>query len=127
MAEIDYRTEKQPVARLTSPVITIPTTGITEITVTMKNVNMTVTGIVYRAGDTSTDITRTLSIRDAYGAEWVSVASIADNAPTPLNALKSTQDFAPFAINGNLTIGVTPSAADARTAAVSDYVDLLGV
>jgi len=126
MAEIDYRTEKQPVARVISPVITIPKTGNTEITVTM-NVNMTVKAIVYRAGDTSTDITRTLSIRDAYGAEWFSKASLADNTPTPLNALKTTQDFAPFTINGTITIGVTPSAADARSAAVSDYVDLIGV
>jgi len=127
MAEIDYRTEKQPVARLTSPVITIPTTGEAAIVVTMKNVNMTVKGIVYRAGNTSTAITRTLSIKDAYGAEYFSKASIANNAPTPLNALKSTQDFAPFCINGDLTLTITPSAADARSAAVSDYVDLLGV
>ena len=125
MAEIDYRTEKHPVVRLTSPAITIPTTGITEIAVTMK-VNMTVKAIVYRAGDTSTDITRTLSIRDSYGAEWFSKASLADNAPTPLNGLKSTQDFAPFTINGTITLGVTPSAAGERTAAVSDYVDLIG-
>jgi len=126
MAEIDYRIEKHPVARQTSPVITIPTTGVTAIAVTMKNVNMTVKGIVYRAGNTSTDITRTLSIKDAYGAEYFTKASIADNAATPLNALKTTQDFAPFCINGDLTLTITPSAGDTRSAAVSDYVDLLG-
>ena len=126
MAEEDYRTEKQPVARVTSPAIVIPTSGVAEITVTMK-VNMTVKAIVYRAGDTSTNITRTLSIRDLYGAEWFSKASLADNAPTPLNSLKSTQDFPPFTINGEITLGVTPSGAGTRTAAVSDYVDLLGV
>ena len=125
MAEEDFRIEQHPVVRAISPAITIPTTGVTEITVTMK-VNMTVKAIVYRAGDTSTDITRTLSIRDSYGAEWFSKASLADNTATPLNGLKSTQDFAPFPINGTITLGVTPSAASERTAEVSDYVDLIG-
>lgn len=126
MAELDHRAEKQPVARVISPVITIPTSGTTEITVTMK-VNMTVQGIVYRAGDTSTDITRTLTIKDAYGAQWFSVASLGDNADTPLNALEASPDFDQFVINGEITLGVTPSAAGARSAAVEDYVDLLGV
>ncbi len=126
MAELDHRIEKQPVVRVTSPVITIPTSGAAEITVTM-NVNMTVQGIVYRAGDTDTDITRTLTIKDAYGAQWFSKASLADNANTPLNALEATPDFDQFVINGKITLGITPSGAGARAAAVSDYVDLLGV
>ena len=125
MDEIDHRIEKHPVARIISPAITTIATGTAAIVVTMKNVNMTVQGIVYRAGNTTNSATRTLSIKDEYGAEYVSKASIADNAPTPLNALKSTPDFAPFAINGDLTLTITPSAAAGN--AVSDYVDLLGI
>lgn len=126
MAEIDYRAETQPIARVTSPAIVIPTSGVAEITVTM-NVNMTIKQIAYRAGDTDTDITRTLTIKDANGTEWFSKASLADATKTPLNSQKSTQDFPPFSINGTITLGVTPSGAGARSAEVSDYVDLIGI
>ena len=125
MAEIDHRIEKQPVARITSPAITHLTAGTVDIVVTMKNVNMTVTGIVYRAGDCTNAITRQLVITDEYAAEYVDVSSLADNVATPLNALKTTQDFAPFAINGDLTLTITPSGAAGNTP--DDYVDLLGV
>ncbi len=125
MAEIDYRVEKQPVARITSPAITHLTAGTEDISVTMKNVNMTVRAIVYRAGNTTNNITRTLNIKDVYGAQYVNKASLADNAPTPLNALKGTPDFEEFCINGDLTIKITPSGAAGNTP--NDYVDLLGV
>lgn len=125
MAEIDNRVEKQPVARITSPVITHLVAGTADISVTMKNVNMTVQAIVYRAGDTTNNITRTLNIKDEYGAQYVNKASLADDTPTPLNALKGTPDFEEFCINGDLTIKITPSAA--AGSATEDYVDLLGV
>lgn len=125
MAEIDYRAEKQPVARVTSPVITHLVAGTATVVVTMKNVNMTVQAIVYRAGDSTNNITRTLNIKDLYGAQYVNKASLADATPTPLNALKGTPDFEEFCINGDLTITITPSGAAGNAA--EDYVDLLGV
>lgn len=124
MAEIDYRAEKKPIARLVSPVITHIATGTATIAVTM-NVNMTVTQIAYRAGDTTNDITRTLAITDDNGTQHFSKASIGDNAKTLLNSQKTTQDFPPFSVNGEITLTVTPSGAAGNTP--DDYVDLFGV
>jgi len=125
MAEIDYRIEKKPVARHVSGAITHIATGTADIEVTMKNVNMTVKTVVYRAGNTTNDITRQLVIKDDNESIHFDKSSIGDNAKTVLNSQKTTQDFPPFSVNGDLTLTVTPSAAAGNTP--SDYVDLYGV
>jgi len=127
MANLDQRNDsrKFPVVKVECPVITLPNAAAAEVKVTQP-VNMTIRTIVVRFGNATNGITGTLAIDDSNGAERVSVAAIAENANTVLNARKAAEDFPECPVNGTITIGILPSG-DPGAGGVNVYVDLYGV
>ena len=91
-----------------------------------KEIDSEICGTIFamdvKINETPNNITMTVVLKSANGAELCSVASIADNGTTMIHAEsgKSDADFNPIPIFGPLTLTMTPSGVPGAGGAECD-------